>query len=115
MTAARFSFYLYLAQMETLQLAQRIEQLPAAAQRLVAELVDLLSQHTKPLASKEELSASQGATILPALDTAGVPTTWPENVFADPEFYGMWADREDMKNGGDAYIHVVRRGQQPPH
>ena len=101
--------------MEMQAVIQQFQQLPAAAQRVVAELIELLSRQSAadaPIVSKN--TGPEGATMLPPLDISNVPMTWPENEFMNPEFYGAWADREDMKDGGAEYIHRVRRGLQPP-
>jgi hypothetical protein len=99
--------------METQAIIYQFQQLPAEAQRIVAELIELLSRQATPGKAAVEKQAT-GATILPPLDISKVPMTWPENEFMNPEFYGAWAGREDMKDGGAAYIHRVRRGLQPP-
>lgn len=97
--------------METLQLVAQIERLPAVAQRLVAELVELLSQHTAGPGSEDERSAgAPGAIMLPPLDVTDIPTTWPENQFANPEFYGAWADRDDTIDSTE-YVRELRRQQ----
>lgn len=31
--------------------------------------------------------------------------------FRDEPFFGMWADREDMKDGGAAWVRKIRREQ----
>lgn len=97
--------------METSQLVQQYERLPAAAQRLVAELIALLNQHTAPAPEPSAAEpAPEGAIMLPPLDLTGVPTTWPENRFADPDFHGGWADREDITDSTE-YVRKLRREQ----
>ncbi len=101
--------------MEMQAVIQQFQQLPAAAQRVVAELIELLSRQAPPGApGTSETQAAKGAILLPPLDISNVPLTWPENEFMNPEFYGAWAEREDLDDGGAEYVHRVRRGLQPP-
>lgn len=95
--------------METQAVIQQFQQLPAEAQRVVAALIELLSKQSVP----SELPAepfTEGATILPPLDLSNGPTTWPENEFMNPEFYGAWAERKDITDSTE-YIRELRRQQ----
>ena len=90
--------------METQQVIGQFLHLPADAQRIVANLIAFLAQ--QPVGKNANIPAEvsavglqgEGAIMLPPLDLADVPTTWPENSFMNPAFYGAWAEREDMKD-----------------
>ena len=86
---------------------QQFQQLPVAAQRVVAELIALLSKQAAssvpPIGE-----AIEGAAVLPSLSVIGVPTAWPENEFMNPEFYGAWADRTDITDSTE-YVRELRR------
>lgn len=88
---------------------QQFQQLPAAAQRVVAELIELLSKQ-RALVAPENLN--EGATIL-SHTALGVPIAWPENEFMNPEFYGSWSDRADITESTD-YVRNLRRSQWGP-
>ena len=88
---------------------QQFQQLPTEAQRIVAELIALLSRQSTPSSPATDQVAA-GATILPPLDLSNAPTTWPENEFMNPEFYGAWADREDIIDSTE-YVRQLRRQQ----
>ena len=87
--------------MRAKEIETQFDRLPLASQRLVAELIEHLSRPPGAVSTWEEASADDRpgeALMLPPLDLTDVPTTWPENSFMDPEFYGAWADRDDMKD-----------------
>ena len=95
--------------MDAHYLASRIQHLPVAAQRLVAELIELLSQNPAVGPQADWLATeAPGATMLPPLDLTGSSTSWPENEFANPEFYGAWADRTDITDSTE-YVRQLRR------
>ncbi len=97
--------------MDAHYLASRIQHLPVAAQRLVVELVELLSQGASAVQPADQpVTEAPGAIILPALDLTNSITTWPENEFANPEFYGAWADRTDIADSTE-YVRQLRRKQ----
>ncbi|MBC8085014.1 MAG: hypothetical protein H7Z21_17595 [Hymenobacter sp.] len=93
--------------METRAVMRQFQQLPADAQRVVAELIELLSQQSVP-STPVAGEVVGGATTLPPPDLSGVPATWPENEFMNPEFYGAWADREDSTDSTE-YVRELRR------
>ena len=88
--------------MEPQQVIAQFLHLPTDAQRIVADLIAFLDQRPANASASAPVEAPAaglpGAIVLPPLDLADVPTTWPENSFMDPAFYGAWADRDDMKN-----------------
>ena len=88
--------------MEPQQVIVRFLHLPTEAQRIVADLIAFLDQRPEGANASASVEApavgSQGAILLPPLDLDDVPTTWPENSFMNPAFYGAWADRDDMQN-----------------
>ncbi|HEX8503867.1 MAG TPA: hypothetical protein VF630_00760 [Hymenobacter sp.] len=86
--------------METLQLAQELNALPERTRAAFERLVLLLKKQAT------ESPKRQPPILYPA-DPAreGEP-------FNDPEYFGAWADRADIVDGGE-YIHQVRRGLRP--
>ncbi|WP_139925781.1 hypothetical protein [Hymenobacter sp. DG01] len=92
--------------METQLIIQQFQQLPTAAQRVVAELIELLSTQQ---ALVNTGTADEGAIVLPHT-ALGAPTAWPENEFMNPEFYGTWTGRTDIIESSD-YVRQLRQKQ----
>ena len=88
---------------------QQFQQLPVAAQRVVAELIALLGKQRASVAPE---NLDEGATIL-SHTVLGVPMAWPENEFMNPEFYGSWSDRSDITDSTE-YVRNLRRIQWGP-
>ena len=85
--------------MRVKEIATQFDQLPLASQRLVAELIEHLSRPPDAVSTWEEASAVDRpaeAILLPPLDSEAMPDAWPENRFMNPDYYGAWADREDI-------------------
>ena len=93
--------------MEPQRIITKFLHLPPAAQRVVAELVEYLDRDRRVV---EVASVSDGAILLPPIDISQVPTTWPENEFADPTFFGVWADRSDIVDSTE-FVRELRRTQ----
>ena len=100
--------------MEPQQVIHQFLHLPVDAQRLVADLVaylDRLVAEKKPvLIGTNASNSTAGATLLPPLNLDEIPTTWPENSFMNPEFFGAWADRDDIIDSTE-YVRQLRREQ----
>ncbi len=97
--------------METQQVFSRFAHLSPDAQRIVADLVAFLDRKPAATASVSAgTAATVGAILLPALSDDNLPTTWPENPFADPEFFGAWHDRTDIGDSTE-YVRGLRRTQ----
>lgn len=86
--------------METLQLVNEINALPAHTRTAIEQLVLLLRSEVDKPAKK----------TLPILYPAD--PTQNGQPFNDPDFFGAWADRADITDGAE-YIHQVRRGLRP--
>lgn len=81
--------------MEPQQVVDRFLQLPADAQRIVADLIAYLDRREASSRRPDTAAlaaAGKGATILPPLDMSSVPDSWPENSITDPAFQGGQAD-----------------------
>ena len=86
--------------MEALELAREIHALPEQTRVAMERLVLLLKQ-TAAIPVKRQ----------PPILYSADPTQAGKS-FADPEFFGAWADRTDIVDGAE-YIHQVRRGLRP--
>lgn len=85
--------------MEALELAQEIHALPEPTRTAVERLVRLLN-------APAGAAKRQPPVLYPAdPELAG-------QSFADPEFFGAWANRADITDSAE-YIHQVRRGLRP--
>ncbi|HEX8349323.1 MAG TPA: hypothetical protein VF598_05135 [Hymenobacter sp.] len=94
-------------------IADRFDRLPAGAQRLIAELIEQLSRPGGGVSSWEEATAPErptAAVLLPAPDADEMPTSWPQNRFMDPAFYGAWANRDDITDSTE-YVRRLRLDQ----
>lgn len=71
------------------ELLKEINSLPAEAKRMVEDFISQIRNRYSTLdkAHKEKKS------------------------FKDDPFFGIWADREDMKEGGAAWVRKIRREQ----
>ena len=99
--------------MQAKEIAAQFDHLPLASQRLVAELIEHLSRPPDAVSTWEEASATDRpaeAILLPPLDTEEMPSTWPENRFMDPHYYGAWADRDDIGDSTE-FVRKLRREQ----
>lgn len=102
--------------MRAKEIETQFDQLPLASRRLVAELIEHLSRPPDAVSTWEEVVAAgmpTEAILLPPLDMDDVPTTWPENRFMDPYFYGAWADRDDIGDSTE-FVRKLRREQWGP-
>lgn len=83
--------------MEPQQIIQQFYQLPVEAQRVVADLIELLSKKT--------VGESNVNKAAPVAEGTGA---YPENEFMNPEFYGAWADRSDITDSTE-YVRALRQ------
>ncbi len=95
------------------EIAAQFEQLPLAAQRLVAELIEKLGRPAGSYGTWEELTAvgqPTEAILLPPVDTEPVPDSWPANRFMEPTQFHAWADRTDITDSTE-FVRQLRRAQ----
>lgn len=97
--------------MEPQQVVAQFLQLPADAQRVVADLIAYLDRREFITALKVLPAAeSQEAIMLPPLEANHRPAAWPENPFVEPDFVGGWADRTDIVDSTE-FVRELRRTQ----
>lgn len=99
--------------METQEIVQQLDSLPAWARQQAEDFIAFLQTRYGEAAREQPARPAEGAILLPPLDMRGAPTTWPENPFMNPEFFGAWADRTDVTDSTE-FVRQLRREQWGP-